>query len=659
MGSWFDHLLTAGEAALKWPYPVRYGEESEAAADVLVLGGGPAGCMAAIAAARAGASVILVDKSHPKRAGGGSGCDHWLNMPHPGSPISAEECVEWEFKSYGGYANALSRYIAARECYDTFLEMEALGCRVRDVDDQFVGAPFRDDATKLLYTYDYQNRFILRVWGTTFKPAMYQECRRLGVKVFRRTMITGILTEGGRVGGRAAGAVGFNVRDGSWHLFRARAVIDCLGLYDGNWTFSSELTGLPYFHPCCVADGPAVTWRAGAAFALMEKSCPVGPPGHMYPSYGTGNPKNTWFPCNMVDAEGKPIPWVDHAGRELGTVEERTRPGPGQRFLAERAPGPEFQSPHLPLDLSDRIRKGEFKLPLYADLPSMPEAERRVIWDLMISQEGRSRIPIHDTYEQHGFDPDQDLLQSYYLLGGEPYPGLWEGTTLPFIRGRGPFASAGGLVTDWNLMTVVPGLFAAGNALYAANYYSHAATTGRYAGRKAAAFAAAQGEPAIDPGQVTREKEAAYAPLTVSGGPDWKELRAASARVMQNYCGEYKNEELLRLGLVWMDDLAAEVAPRVGAANPHQLMRVIESLNQLTCDRIILETSLARRASSVHLGFNRLDFPDQDPPGWHALLLIHRAEGGTTTRRVPVDGAGDLAANYEAHNPDYRGYLKP
>jgi succinate dehydrogenase/fumarate reductase flavoprotein subunit len=658
MGSWFDHLLEAGGGALKWPYPIRYGEEDAAQADVLVLGAGPAGCMAAIAAARAGASVILVDKGHPKGAGGGSGCDHWLNMPHPGAKVSAEECVEWEFKSYGGYVNALSRYIAARECYDTFLEMEAMGCKVRDTDDEFVGAPFRDDDTKLLYTYDYENRFILRVWGTTFKPAMYQECRRLGITILGRTMITGILTEGGRPGARAAGAVGFNVRDGSWQVLAAKAVVNCMGLYDGNWTFSSELTGLPYFHPCCVADGPAMAWLAGGEFALMEKSCAVGPPGYMFPSYGTGNPKNTWFPCNMVDAEGKPIPWVDHAGRELEKFEDRTRPGPGQRFLAERAPGPEFQCPHMPLDLGDRIRKGEFKLPLYADLPSMPDIERRVIWEVMIGQEGRSRVPIHDTYSQGGFDPNQDLLQSYYLLGGEPYPGLWEGTTLPFMRGRGPFASAGGLVTDWDLMTRVPGLFAAGNALFAANYYSHAATTGRYAGRKAARFAMDHSGPNPDQGQVERVKRDVYAPLTARGGPDWKELRAGSARVMQNFCGEYKNDELLRLGLVWMDDLAANVVPSVGAVNPHQLMRVMESFNQITCDRMILETSRARQASSVHLGFNRLDFPDLDPPGWHALLTIRRENGGAVTSRVPVDFAGDLPSNYEAHNPDYRGYLK-
>ena len=47
---------------MNWPYPVNYGKENIAEADVLVLGGGVAGCHAAINAAKRGAKVIVVDK---------------------------------------------------------------------------------------------------------------------------------------------------------------------------------------------------------------------------------------------------------------------------------------------------------------------------------------------------------------------------------------------------------------------------------------------------------------------------------------------------------------------------------------------------------------------------------------------------------------------
>jgi len=52
--------------------------------DVLVLGGGLAGCMAAIQADRQGARVVLMEKSAVRRSGdAGGGQDHMPNIAHP------------------------------------------------------------------------------------------------------------------------------------------------------------------------------------------------------------------------------------------------------------------------------------------------------------------------------------------------------------------------------------------------------------------------------------------------------------------------------------------------------------------------------------------------------------------------------------------------
>ena len=51
MGTWHDYLNETGTPP-EWPYPIKFGEETEMEADVLVLGGGIAGCWAAITAAR-------------------------------------------------------------------------------------------------------------------------------------------------------------------------------------------------------------------------------------------------------------------------------------------------------------------------------------------------------------------------------------------------------------------------------------------------------------------------------------------------------------------------------------------------------------------------------------------------------------------------------
>ena len=41
-----------------------------------------------------------------------------------------------------------------------------------------------------MFAYDYKNRFTLRVWGSTFKPALYRELKKLGVAVYDRTEAT-------------------------------------------------------------------------------------------------------------------------------------------------------------------------------------------------------------------------------------------------------------------------------------------------------------------------------------------------------------------------------------------------------------------------------------------------------------------------------------
>lgn len=644
------------EAILEWPYRVRYDEEKEVSADVLILGGGIAGCWAAISAAKKGLKVALVEKGATIRSGaGGSGCDHWLNTPNPCSSITAEEAVDWELESNGGYANALSRYIAARESYDTLLELEKMGGKVRDTEDEFKEADFRDQKTKLLFAYDYEGKLHLRVWGTTFKPALYNECKRLGVEIYDRTMATSLLTEGGEQGARVVGATGLNVRTGEFIVFKAKATINCLSRHQRNWTFSSELIGLSSFRPPnIVGNGHAMAWRAGAEFTMMEKSTPTafGSPFTL-PPYGTGNPFNTWFPCTIVDANGKEIPWVDRDGRILNSISERTHPAPGQKFMGERATAYKYLRPRIIPDLAERIKKGEFVLPLYADLPGMPKHERKAIWGLMVGEEGKTRVPILQTYTEAGFDPNKDLLQNYEILRG----GFWS-TVLPQERTGGEIGDAGGLVVDWDLKTSLDGLYAAGDALFAANYHYHAAATGRYAGRKAAEYALKADEPIITRRQVDEEKARVYAPIGRKDGIEWKELNAGICRVMQNYCSELKNEELLNIGLIWLEDIGEREASRVYADNPHKLMRTLDVLDILTCSEIIIHSSLARRASSAFLNFIRTDYPELDPPQWHKWITTRLDDRKVKVGELRIDFWGSLKDNYEARNRDYKGWYR-
>ncbi|MBN1188691.1 MAG: FAD-dependent oxidoreductase [Dehalococcoidales bacterium] len=628
---------------LKWPYTTQYGKENGIESDVLVLGGGIAGCWAAITAARRGARVVLVEKSVTRTSGaGGSGVDHWhAAVTNPACKITPEEFTLANIENFRGWRNGISQYITSRESYDCLLDLEKLGVKIRDSGDEFKGAEFRDDATRLMFAYDYSARYCIRVWGSTAKPALQRECQRLGVEIYNHVMVTGLLNQGGKQGTRVVGATGFNTRTGEFYVFRSKASILCMFLPQRQWIFNTELKGLCTTHrpPNSSGDGHAMAWKAGAEFTAVEHSRRGMGAGYGYPQYGVGNAANTWYACTLVDAEGKQIPWVNRDGTVLKTVSERYQPAPGQKFfISDMSRVYKYQGPTLLPDWQQRARQGEFTLPVYADIPSLPELERKVLWGMMIAQEARTLIPVYWTYNQAGFDPEKDMLQYY--------DGNWMGMGPPQWRDG---ADGGGLVVDWDLKTSLDGLYAAGGQLFASGDHAYAAVTGCYAARKAAAYAEGIAQGIIDPSQVEQERARVYAPLKRRGGIDWKELNAGICRVMQDYCGEIKNDELLKIGLKWIEEIEDGEAQTAFARNPHELGRLHEVFNIVTNARMIFEACRAHKASNADIGFIRADYPAADPPEWHKWLTIRLDGDHTSTGSLPPDYWGDLQTNYAEH----------
>ena len=649
-----DDALRSG---VPWPYPVRYGHETEVSADVLVIGGGIAGCWAAISAAKKGLKVVLVDKAHVRRSGaGGSGCDHWqFAATNPASRLSPEELTQALVDNHGGWNCGIHRYIQCREGWDALQELEQMGVQIRDVDGEFRGADFRDEKTGLLFGYDYENRYTIRFWGTRAKPALEEECRRLGVDIFNRVMATSLLTEGGKQGGRVVGATGFNVGTGEFYIFTGKATVLCLSRPEQMWAFSTELSGLSSNFGQSMGDGHAMAWRAGAEFTLMERSAPYAG-AFDYPYDGYGRPFAEWHACTVVDSNGKEVPYVDRDGRVIEAVRDRYRPSPGQKFfllgggsgedagfaglVARDHPSYKYMAPSIKFDdVKNKIARGEYVPPLYADLTSMPEQERRVIFGLSVGQDGKTDIAVYANYTAAGFDPDKDMLQciSGFVGSGPPQ---W----------RAVWMNSGGLLIDWDLKTNLEGLYAAGQQLFASEDHANAATSGRYAGRMAADYALAGLGSAADRRQVEEEMARVYAPVGRRGGVEWKELNAGICRVMQEYCGEQKNEELLLLGLKWFGELREAEASELCARNPHELMRALETMSALTCGEMIIHACLARKASNTFLGFSRLDYPETNPPAWNTWIASRLNEGSVMTREVPMKYWGDLEAEYSRHN---------
>jgi succinate dehydrogenase/fumarate reductase flavoprotein subunit len=641
MTRWHDVLEKYGKPT-PWPYPIRYDQEQEIETDVLIIGGGIAGCWAAISAARNGVKVVLVEKADTIRSGsGGPGCDHWCVAP--ANPHSKVDPDDWAKRLvahpvHAGqppieplpltYSNGIGTQIQCREDWDTLLEMEQIGGKIRDTDDEYLGAEGRYD-DKLMFSPrmspDHATEVTIRVWGTTFKPALKKECQRLGVEIYDRVMVTSLLTEGGVQGARVVGATGFNDRTGEFMVFKSKAAVLATAGNSSLWFLNTELAGyttFPNSRTKC-GDGMAMAWKAGAELTLMEQTGM-----HMI---GTGL-KHTWY-GGASDASFENIQQVDANGKKL--------PWPLQGWPDGGAMGP---SPENREKIIKGIQDGTYALPFWGDFPAMSDVERRVTWKLMLGEESTTRN-ITNTYERAGFNPAKHLLMNYNSI---------EGTSPSHWRTSG----AGGPVVDWDLKSTLDGLYVAGGQIFAAGDHSFAASTGRYAGRKAAAYARQIGESEIPRDQVALEKSCIYAPIKRADGIDWKELHAGIARAMQYWCSGFKTELLLNMGLDALKEIEEVHVPRLYALDPHKLMRGIEDLSLLTHGQIILNASLARRASSRVLNFYRIDYPEIDPPEWNKFITVRLENNKVKTGELPLDYWGDMKANYEAHNRDYAGVYK-
>ena len=638
-----------------WPYENEVGKEEIVTCDVLVLGGGLSGCFAAIAAARRGKEVVLVEKGATERSGSaGSGFDHWESAcTNPCSGVSAEEIAEAYVNEQDGYSNGIGHYIECFEGYDRLIDLESFGGKIRDTEGEFKGAEFRDDETGLMFAYDYKNKFTLRVWGSTFKPALYKELKRLNVKIYDRTEATALLiekSENDSAKKRGCGALGMNVRTGKFMIFNSKETILAMSRPARVWLFNPDLPGLCEFRPMqSIGSGHAMGYKAGVEFTMMEKSvrAEFSSSGRSFPPYGTGNNHNTWYAATMVDARGVEIPYVDRDGRELKTVSERYYPAPGQKFFLKGGviddPKYEYRGPET-LNFEELIKRG-YKLPFYADLSRMPEFERKVIWGVMVGEEGKTKIPILKNYTDRGFDPEKHMLQSYGT-------GWQSAAFLP--QERQFFGAPGGIITDWDLKTNIDGIYAAGDQLYASDCCGYACATGYYAGRKAAQAVDNASLGKIDRAFVEKEKERLYAPLYKEDGISWKELNMAISKGMQNYCGGVKCDDLLKEGLNLLEEYEKEFVPSLSADNPHDLMRIHEVEDILTVSKMVLEACLLRKSSSRPLCFERTDYPETDPEENDHFITISLDDNGNVIRGdVPKGFFGKLKDEYEKHNQDY------
>jgi succinate dehydrogenase/fumarate reductase flavoprotein subunit len=231
--------------------------------DVLVVGGGMAGCPAAVKARENGLKVILVEKANTARSGSaGVGMDHYpvgiRDHMSPREFLSNWDKIKRETDLVTDWADPTRSYRLYAHQLWSINELEKIGIPMRWDDGELRPTP--GHATPQL-----------RVHWLNVKPALATAMRNREVEVLERTMVVDLLTKNGDV----VGATAINTRTGEFIVIKAKAVIIATGSF-GRCYSPSTPTPWKYkflYHYCpssMSGDGWATAFRAGVELVNMD-----------------------------------------------------------------------------------------------------------------------------------------------------------------------------------------------------------------------------------------------------------------------------------------------------------------------------------------------------------------------------------------------------
>jgi len=533
--------------------------------DVLVVGGGIAGCPAAYKAAEKGLKVTLAEKSKTDRSGSaGQGIDHHSGtFPRGMTPADFLKQIEGVSRyARGGGIDPNIQYVlhAARDW--SIAELEKMGVPMRWDDGEFM----------VIDVAFHGGWPVLHVHWQNVKPIMAKAVREKGVNILERTMVLDLLTNDGKV----VGATAVNTRTGEFVVIKAKAIVlataKCSRVFDHETPMPWKYKFNYHWCPASVSgDGWAMAYRAGAEVASLEQSGG----GHRMRDDKT----LSWGNFRGWGIEGKSMNWKgEEAGRSgamMGGGQRRRAADPSQAALRD----PRYNTlEHLPDDFKKRIEVA------YVD-------ERMV--SFIISQ-------------NRGFD----FRKTWFEIQESRPTELHQ---------------ACGLYVGTDFQSRLKGLYGIGDTIYGIHNVALCAANGFIIGERMPDIIKETSEPVVDEAQVESQKQFALAPTTVKDGTNSIELECSIRYICTRYSGVQKAEGKLREGLRRLGTLRRVFLPKVKAKNPHEQMRALEVRNLMDIAELHMQASLERKESrSSH---TRLDYPEPDP-ALENMTLVQRLENG-------------------------------
>ncbi|MBS4817317.1 MAG: adenylyl-sulfate reductase subunit alpha [Clostridium sp.] len=540
--------------------------------DVLIIGGGTAGCYAALTLSRdTELSIVIAEKAHIKRSGclaaGVNAINAYITKGHV-----PQDYVDYAKKDAAGIVREDLLLTAAEHFNEVTADMEQLGLVIlKDENGEYVTRGNRN----------------IKINGENFKPILAKAVQaQENVSILNRVNITKLLTKGGAV----YGAVGFSLEDEEAYVIEAKAVLvatgGAAGLYKpNNPGFSRHKMWYPPFN---TGAGYAMGIQAGAEmtsfemrFIALRCKDTIAPTGTIAQGVGARQVNSRGFVYE--DKYG-----LTTSERVYGTVKENQQ-GNGPCYL---------QTSGIDKEQEENLLKAYLNMAPSQTLKWIETGE----------------LPGEQDVEIEGTEP--------YIVGGHTASGYWvdtnRETTIHGLYAAGDVA--GGCPQKYVTGALAEGELAAkaieaqliGNAKVsdgkAGPFENDLAKKAESSQEKIKKYIETEAGQEIDAYRhILSEHKSSFTA---------EELEEAMQKVMDEYAGgistHYQyNEKQLKLADEKIDQLIA-LADQLAAENMHELLFVYELKERLIVCKSLIAHLRGRKETRWHSFNENLDYPETD-----------------------------------------------
>ncbi len=526
--------------------------------DILIIGGGAAGCMAAIEAKKLDQSIkcIVMEKARIERSGclamGLNAINAYLNTGQ--TPETYVEYVKDEF--FGVIREDLVHSIA-KGLNESVKQVEALGLPIeKDQNGNYVSRGKRS----------------IRIYGERLKPILAAAVYRADVKVLNRVVATNFIFDGERV----RGVYGFGNRDGKFYVIHAKAVIVTTG----------GATRL--YKPIKTGDARNTTWY-----------CPW--------NVGTGYAMGIRIGAEMTSFENRFIPLrVKGVNAPTGTIGQgsdiKQRNAHGEEYLEERYKhlgGKRCLSLHRLLATLQEEREG--RGPCYFDTKDLSIEEEKKLKEVYLNMNPAIVL----LWANDGYNPRKRPVEiggmEPVVIGGHCQAGYW---------------------IDGERRTTISGLFAAGDVAGGApkKYVSGAWVEGKIAAKAAVEEVKGIELLHINGEGINKEKERILSCMNGREGMSPEELERNLQEIMDEYAGGATSHyELTESKLIIARKKLKKLNGKLqllSAGDKHELVSCLELIDRFDVAKVLIEHLIYRKETRWPVFQTRTDYPEKDDTNW-------------------------------------------